>query len=74
MPVNKRCLALDAFQKSTREHGPRVLILSNVGMVGLNLACANILVMVVGFSIILNPPSSTNLLHTAVGFYMVGFG
>jgi SNF2 family DNA or RNA helicase len=47
VPLNKRRIALEAFRKSTREHGPRVLILSTVGMVGLNLACANIMIMAV---------------------------
>ncbi|KAH0833809.1 P-loop containing nucleoside triphosphate hydrolase protein [Lanmaoa asiatica] len=46
IPVKNRRFALDAFRKSTRDNGPRVLILSNVGMVGLNLACANIMIMV----------------------------
>jgi SNF2 family DNA or RNA helicase len=45
--MNRRNTVLDAFRTSTRESGPRVLILSGVGIVGLNLACANILVVMV---------------------------
>ena len=44
-PLSKRKLVLDAFRSSTRTAGPRVLILSMVGAVGLNLACANIMVI-----------------------------
>ena len=39
--------ALDTFRKSTHGTGPHILILSNVGMVRLNLACVNIMIMVV---------------------------
>jgi SNF2 family DNA or RNA helicase len=45
--MSKRNTVLGAFRTSTRESGPRVLILSGVGMVGLNLACANIMVVMV---------------------------
>jgi SNF2 family DNA or RNA helicase len=45
--MNRRNTVLDAFRTSTCESGPRVLILSGVGIVGLNLACANILVVMV---------------------------
>lgn len=45
--MNKRNAVLGAFKSSTRKRGPRVLILSGVGMVGLNLACANIMVVMV---------------------------
>ncbi|KAG1741027.1 P-loop containing nucleoside triphosphate hydrolase protein [Suillus occidentalis] len=44
-PMNKRNAVLGEFRSSTRKSGPRVLILSGVGMVGLNLACANIMVV-----------------------------
>ncbi|KIO00764.1 hypothetical protein M404DRAFT_151975 [Pisolithus tinctorius Marx 270] len=46
MTLKKRQAALDDFRTSTRTTGHRVLIISNVGMVGLNLACANIMVIV----------------------------
>ncbi|KIJ57574.1 hypothetical protein HYDPIDRAFT_104092 [Hydnomerulius pinastri MD-312] len=46
IPVNRRNQVLDEFRTSTRDKGSRVLILSNVGTVGLNLACANIMVIV----------------------------
>ncbi|KAI6138975.1 P-loop containing nucleoside triphosphate hydrolase protein [Pisolithus tinctorius] len=41
----KRKSVLNEFRRSTREAGARVLILSMVGMVGLNLACANIMII-----------------------------
>ncbi|KAI5982172.1 P-loop containing nucleoside triphosphate hydrolase protein [Pisolithus albus] len=41
----KRKLVLNEFRSSTRDAGSRVLILSQVGMVGLNLACANIMII-----------------------------
>ncbi|KAG8213507.1 hypothetical protein J3R82DRAFT_12050 [Butyriboletus roseoflavus] len=46
MSLKKRSEALNAFRTSTTTQGPRVLILSSVGLVGLNLACANIMVLV----------------------------
>jgi SNF2 family DNA or RNA helicase len=46
-PMKKRKDILDKFRSSTRPDGVRVLILSGVGMVGLNLACANIMVVMV---------------------------
>ncbi|KIK74535.1 hypothetical protein PAXRUDRAFT_175455, partial [Paxillus rubicundulus Ve08.2h10] len=45
MSPKKRVDALKLFRTSTRTNGPRVLILSNVGLVGLNLACANVMVI-----------------------------
>lgn len=45
--MNKRKGILDEFRSSARTDGVRVLILSGVGMVGLNLACANIMVVMV---------------------------
>ncbi|KAH0826428.1 P-loop containing nucleoside triphosphate hydrolase protein [Lanmaoa asiatica] len=44
-PQNKRKGVLNEFRSSTRDAGARVLILSMVGAVGLNLACANIMVI-----------------------------
>ncbi|KIN92956.1 hypothetical protein M404DRAFT_172153, partial [Pisolithus tinctorius Marx 270] len=41
----KRKSVLNEFCRSTRVAGARVLILSMVGMVGLNLACANIMII-----------------------------
>ncbi|KAI6008989.1 P-loop containing nucleoside triphosphate hydrolase protein [Pisolithus microcarpus] len=41
----KRKSVLNEFRSSTRDAGSRVLILSLVGMVGLNLACANIMII-----------------------------
>ncbi|KAI6116603.1 P-loop containing nucleoside triphosphate hydrolase protein [Pisolithus croceorrhizus] len=41
----KRKSVLNEFRSSTRDAGARVLILSQVGMVGLNLACANIMII-----------------------------
>jgi SNF2 family DNA or RNA helicase len=46
-PMRKRKGILDEFRSSTRPKGTRVLILSGVGMVGLNLACANIMLVMV---------------------------
>ena len=47
VPMAKRNSVLCNFKESTRDHGPRVLLLSNVGTVGLNISHANILIMVV---------------------------
>ncbi|KAG2045712.1 hypothetical protein BDR06DRAFT_1015378 [Suillus hirtellus] len=44
-PMHRRKAVLESFRVSTRESGPRVLILSGVGAVGLNLACANIMIV-----------------------------
>ncbi|KAG2062517.1 hypothetical protein BDR04DRAFT_990074, partial [Suillus decipiens] len=44
-PMKKRKEILDKFRSSARPDGARVLILSGVGMVGLNMACANIMVV-----------------------------
>jgi len=41
-----RITTLEAF-KSSRRDGPRVLLISNVGSLGLNIAFANILIIVV---------------------------
>ena len=41
----ERTVSLEAFRQSGRD-GARVLILSGVGIYGLNLACANILIIV----------------------------
>ncbi|EGO04147.1 hypothetical protein SERLA73DRAFT_67866 [Serpula lacrymans var. lacrymans S7.3] len=46
VPVKKRQAAIDAFRTSNKESGPCVLILSGVGMVGLNLVFANVLIIV----------------------------
>lgn len=46
-PMHRRKAVLENFRVSTRESGPRVLILSGVGAVGLNLACANIMIVMV---------------------------
>ncbi|KAG8214947.1 hypothetical protein J3R82DRAFT_10137 [Butyriboletus roseoflavus] len=45
MHPNKRKLVLNEFRSSNHTTGARVLILSMVGTVGLNLACANIMVV-----------------------------
>jgi len=45
--MRKRKAILDEFWSSARPDGVHVLILSGVGMVGLNLACANIMVVMV---------------------------
>lgn len=50
-PLNKRKSVLEEFRASTREAGSRVLILSMVGMVGLNLACANVMIIAVSASL-----------------------
>ncbi|KAG2366148.1 hypothetical protein BDR07DRAFT_1373763 [Suillus spraguei] len=44
-PMRKCKDILDEFRSSSRTDGVRVLILSRVGMIGLNLACANIMVV-----------------------------
>ena len=46
-PQHKRKSVLHEFRSSTRTAGARVLILSMVGTVGLNLACANVMVIAV---------------------------
>ena len=47
--------ALTTFRTSTKHAGPHVLILSNVGVVGLNLTCANIMVIIISlFSFLIN--------------------
>ncbi|KAI6011859.1 hypothetical protein BKA83DRAFT_4501513 [Pisolithus microcarpus] len=46
LTMKKQKTALNAFHQSTHTTGPWVLILSNVRVVGLNLACANIMIMV----------------------------
>lgn len=46
-PQHKRKSVLEEFRSSTREAGAHVLILSKVGTVGLNLACANIMIIAV---------------------------
>jgi SNF2 family DNA or RNA helicase len=51
-PHAKRKKVLNEFRRSTSEAGARVLILSTVGAVGLNLACANIMIIVVRTSFI----------------------
>ncbi|KAG8220405.1 hypothetical protein J3R82DRAFT_3388 [Butyriboletus roseoflavus] len=45
MHLNKRKLVLNEFRSSNHTTGARVLILSMVGTIGLNLACANIMVV-----------------------------
>jgi hypothetical protein len=45
--MRKRKTILDDFRSSAGTKGARVLILSGVGTVVLNLACANIMVVVV---------------------------
>lgn len=51
-PHAKRKKVLNEFRRSTPKAGARVLILSTVGAVGLNLACANIMIIVVRTSLI----------------------
>jgi Helicase conserved C-terminal domain len=45
-PVSRRPEIINQFKNSTAD-GPRVLIMSTVGLVGLNLPCANIMIKVV---------------------------
>lgn len=45
--LGERTAILEKFKRSGRD-GPRVLIVSNVGLYGLNVAFANILIVVVG--------------------------
>ena len=45
--MKKQRLALQAFWKLTWANSLQVLILFNVGVVRLNLTCANIMIMVV---------------------------
>ncbi|KAF8553379.1 hypothetical protein OG21DRAFT_1523142 [Imleria badia] len=47
IPVKNGQFTLNTFHKSTCKNGPCMLILSNISMVGLNLACTNILIMMV---------------------------
>ena len=46
MPPSERDESVKKFRAAGRDDA-RVLILSNVGMTGLNLPCANILIMLV---------------------------
>ncbi|KAI6124726.1 hypothetical protein EDD16DRAFT_1474980 [Pisolithus croceorrhizus] len=46
LTTKKQQSAINTFRKSTCTSGLQVLILSNVGIVGLNLACTNIMIMV----------------------------
>jgi SNF2 family DNA or RNA helicase len=46
MSLPKRTEQLETFRHGDRD-GARVLLISNVGSVGLNIACANILIIVV---------------------------
>lgn len=50
MTAVARSDSLVKFQNSTRDEGPRILIISNVGIVGLNIPQANILVQMVSDS------------------------
>ena len=49
MTTKKRVKAISAFHMSTKEKGYCVLILSNIGLVRLNLVYANIMIIVVSF-------------------------
>ena len=49
VPIAQRPEVTRRFTSSTRD-GPRVLLMTTVGLVGLNLPCANILVKVVSVS------------------------
>lgn len=53
MSLAKRTAVLEQFRLSGR-NGPRVLIISRVGMTGLNIPFANILVQLVRCSIVLS--------------------
>lgn len=46
MSLDARSRAIREFQEAGRD-GPRVMVLSNVGITGLNLACANIIIVLV---------------------------
>lgn len=46
-PPKVRQDILKRFQESEQD-GPRVLVVSTVGITGLNMACANIVIMLVG--------------------------
>lgn len=47
VPASQRTKRIKQF-KDGGPDDPRVLVLSGVGLVGLNLACANILILMVG--------------------------
>ncbi|KAH0832859.1 hypothetical protein J3R83DRAFT_11786 [Lanmaoa asiatica] len=57
--------ALSAFRTSTNTSGPRVLILSNVGVVRLNLACANVMVILDTMWSALDDEQLKGQMHTA---------
>ena len=61
--VTERAASLEKFKRSKRK-GPRVLIVSNVGLYGLNVACANIMVVVVSHSAVCDSPAGTEPLFT----------
>ncbi len=50
-PMAQRTKTLSAFRASGRD-GPRVLIISQVGSVGLNIEFANVLVLLVSFGLL----------------------
>ena len=63
--------ALTTFQTSTKHAGPHVLILSNVGVVGLNLTCANIMVIIISlFSFLVN---DAEWQHDDAAYIMTGY-
>lgn len=60
MNQKKRVQVLNEFRYSDRK-GARVLLISNVGSVGLNIACANILIIVVRtYNLWTSSPETTN--------------
>ena len=54
MTAKARSTALHNFKNSTFENGPRILIVSNVGTIGLNIPEANILIQMVSSARIFN--------------------
>lgn len=74
MTPKKRQDAIETFRNSTPEAGCRVLILSNVGVVGLNLACANIMIILVRDFIIFRSSRGLSSEHACAGYNVVGTG
>jgi SNF2 family DNA or RNA helicase len=55
------------FRRSTRTEGPRVLIMSTVGVFGLNLACANIMIVLVSFiSLVMSSSEFNRVLQSSL--------
>jgi hypothetical protein len=67
MPLRERAKVLDQFRASRPGH-PRVLLMSSVGTVGLNMAFANVMIIAV------SPSSSLSLVIVHDPFHRMSSG